>query len=151
MRPVYQTKFNYGEGDCFSACVASIFEVLLSAATMRPYPDDIVAWTQRNYPALEYVSIDLCTNYKAHEDRWTYDLADINTIAPPTRGYWIASVPSLRLKRPPSDPYYPMPALHAIVMRGAAQVHDPNPNYGTPNYSQIAASLYWVVSDPAKL
>jgi hypothetical protein len=95
-----------------------------------PYDDDIAEWTSKNLPGMYYHSRDLCTNYRMDDEtgKWSYDYPT-DSLVPPVAGFWMAAIPSPGLKLPPEDPYYPMPALHAVVFKGSRLYHDPNPKY----------------------
>jgi hypothetical protein len=155
MIPVFQNKFGFGEGNCAWACLASVFELSLdSMPTEPPYPQDWFDWTQENVPHLVYTNKDLAYDYELRGSfpktkdfgtkRWTYkvNLQWEPPDASATGGYWIATVPSQRLKRPVEDPYYPLPALHAVVMLDRECVHDPNP-HNTLDPSPLVIQQTW--------
>lgn len=153
MIPVYQDQFDYGRGNCMWAAIASVFEVNLEQFRLcaPPCGDDIRKWTEIAYPHLTFHYRDLCTNYRVvkgfpdvpnwRTGRWAWDDPDQDAWEPPPAEYWIASVHSQRLKRPVEDGYYPMPALHAVVMNGHKMVHDPNPKNGA--YTPIVCGQSW--------
>jgi hypothetical protein len=157
MIPVFQDSFGFGNGNCAWACIASIFELSIEDVQDGgpPTDDDLVRWTRKHFPALAYQILDLGYDYDVvhgYPDckgvgtgRWTYKVRE--TWEPPdasvTDGYWMATVPSQTLKRPIKDPYYPMPALHAVVMKGRECVHNPNPkNFLDPN-PQVIMQSWW--------
>lgn len=151
MIPIFQTKFGYGEGNCAHACIASIFELPLKLVDFEVADwDEIQAWTALNFPELTVGEIDLAFNVEEKSNgRWAYEVP--NTWEPPTGAYWMASVNSRNLQRPESDPYYPMPALHAIVMKGRQIAHDPNPNNpymigGSPE--RVVMQTFWTKKTP---
>jgi hypothetical protein len=80
-------------------------------------------------------------------ERWTYDLPE--TWEPPVDYHWLASIYSPRLKRPVEDPYYPLPALHMVVMKGPVMVHDPNPDYAdqVPYEPTVVMQTWWTGPD----
>lgn len=140
MIPVYQTRFGWGEGDCFWACLASIFEEPLESfhygKLLAPNDPDIAKLSECRWPRLKFHFDDLGRNYRLvdgpsvpghpHPQRWKYDPpAEWDA---PTLGYWIASVFSQKLRHPIESPYYGMPGLHAVIMHGRHVVHDPNPH-----------------------
>lgn len=152
MRPVFQDRFGYGEGNCAWACVASILEIDLDDLRFPPPTDaDLLAWTEQ-HTSLRYNFVDLGTNFRVvggfpdapsvGTGRWTYDLPAEWT--PPPTEFWMATINSLGLERPVSDPYYPMPALHAVVMQGRKIAHDPNPAYALPYDPTVVAMSWWV-------
>ncbi len=120
--------------------MASIFEIeeadLKLYDFLAPDKDDTRKWTELVHPELEFHDEDCAYDFELIDadlawggdpQRWTYKVPD--SFEAPTARFWIASVFSPGLTRPTTDPYYPMPALHAVVMRGKKLVHDPNPNY----------------------
>lgn len=159
MKPVYQDRFGLGQGNCAWACVASLFEISLDDLRFPPPTDDnLREWTNLNMPDTEFHYRDLGFNYRVVEGypdvegvgtgRWAYDLPD--EWDPPAADYWLASVNSLGLKRPVEDSYYPMPALHMVVMRGRDLVHDPNPKYAArmPYTPTVVAQSWWTKKTP---
>jgi hypothetical protein len=151
MRRVWQDRFGFGDGNCAWAALASIFNLDYPP---RGYPpaciEDFKAWTSRFRPDLCVHERNLATNYRVVEGfpdyegvgsgRWTYDIPE--TWEPPVDDWWIATVQSQSLKRPISDPYYPMPALHAVVMCGPDFVHDPNPR-NEQKMMPLIAQTWW--------
>lgn len=158
MKPVFQDTFGHGQGNCAWACVASLFELSLPEAQQHFGPpdfQDLREWTKLFRPELEYKYIDLGYDYEIVDGfpdcegvgtgRWTYKIAA--DWEPPdaslTDGYWLATVPSQKLVRPVSDPYYPMAALHMVVMRDRVCVHDPNPNNDLIRHPQVIDLHWW--------
>lgn len=156
MIPVYQHSFGYGKGSCAWACVASIFEVSIESLKidkiMPPTDTDLAKFTACRWPAIQFHYEDLACDYELidgpsvpehpHPKRWSY--AAPETFEPPPVEFWMATVFSPGLKRPVGDPYYPMPALHAVVMQGDKLAHDPNPNYTHSElYSPVVAKSWW--------
>jgi hypothetical protein len=155
MKPVYQDRRGYGQGNCVWACVASIFEIPLELLRYPPPCEaDLRRWTAFHQPYREFHYADLSTNYRLVDgypeapgvgtSRWAYDLCEPGDYEPPEVEFWIASIPSPGLKLPVEDPYYPMPALHAVVMRGDTCVHDPNPDYRINPHPQVVAAEWWL-------
>jgi hypothetical protein len=153
-RRVYQDRFGYGEGNCAWACVATLFGVGLDRLRLPPPSDsELMAWSKGAAPMLEFHNRDLATNYRIEEGyedvegvgtgRWAYDVPD--EWEPPVPGFWLASVNSPGLKRPVEDPYYPMPALHMVVMCGRDMYHDPNPRYAdlVPYEPTVVGQTWW--------
>jgi len=158
MKPVYQDTFGHGNGNCAWAVVASIFELSLKDAQGAfgpPCSEDLDLWTRMHMPGYKYHNLDLGYDFEIVEGypdcegvgtgRWTYKVRD--EWEPPdasaTDGYWFGTIPSQRLVRPVSDPYYPMPALHAVVMRGRVCVHDPNPNNHLDPHPRVLELSWW--------
>lgn len=115
--------------------------------------EDLAKWTECRFPEYEFHWKDLCYDYDTvpadpswggDPYRWTYKVP--LTWEPPPADYWMASVYSPALTRPPEDPYYPFPALHAVVFRGDKLAHDPNPQYGPEDqkgYSVVLRQTWW--------
>jgi hypothetical protein len=154
MKPVYQDRMGYGQGNCVWACIASIFEIPLELLRYPPPCETVLRrWTAREQPYLQFHYTDLSTNYRLVEGypdvpgvgtaRWAYDVREPDDYDPPEAEFWIASIPSPVLKRPIEDSYYPMPALHAVVMQGRECVHDPHPDYAINPYPRVAAAARW--------
>ena len=152
MRGVYQTRKGFGRGNCVAACLATVLEVPLEEVDwIQGYSQEIVAYTKRWLPAWEYVSVDMGYDYDLvpmpelgeGQSRWTYKLYPYEK--PPTEGYWFASVPSKSLVRPPENDYYPLPALHFVVMKGDELAWDPNANNKHERYwgNEIHGYGYW--------
>lgn len=155
MIPVFQTQFGYGKGSCHLACIASIFEC--EEADLKLYDflamdeEDTAKWTECCRPELEFHSEDLGYDFELVDaspawggdpQRWTYKVRE--TYEPPPVEFWIASIFSPAVKRPMADPYYPMPALHAVVMRGNQIAHDPNPAYDTVGHiPRVVMKSWW--------
>lgn len=103
MKPVDQTQFGVPNGNCFSACVASILELPLDEVPFfmgseGDWFDDLNDWLRdRGLYAIRFAFSDKYTFYPA--------------------GYYIVGGVS------PRNP----DALHAVVALGDKVVHDPNP------------------------
>lgn len=166
MKPVFQDSFGFGNGNCTWAAVASIFELSLSEAQGESGPGDsadVLAWTKARFPNLSFNNLDLGYDYEIVDGypdcefvgtgRWTYKIAKYwdPPDAAATDGYWLGVVPSQRLKRPVCDPYYPMVALHAVVMLGRKCVHDPNPKNVLIEHPQITQLSWWESSEVVSL
>ncbi len=155
MRPVFQDQFGYGSGNCAWACIASIMECEIDDLGCRglasPTDPDIDKLTELRWPGLESRHEDCAYDFEMVAVpldwggdlgvRWTYKVPGRWT--PPTQGHWMASIFSPGLTRPKSDPYYPLPALHAVVMRGAEKVHDPHPDYADTELLSPVVMKYW--------
>lgn len=155
MKPVYQDRFGYGEGNCVWACIASIFEIPLESLhgeRAGPCDADLTKWTDRAMPHLEYRYEDCAYDYELvpgpstekhpHPERWTYKVPA--TFKPPPVQFWGATVWSPKLKHPIDSPWYGMPGLHMVVMEGDKMIHDPNPNYTHDElYSPVVAKSWW--------
>ena len=117
MKPVFQTQFDIpanGEsidptkhGDCFKACIASIFELPLDEIPYFVHHED-TWWSEFTL---------WCKDTQQIIPMWLHGLTD-----PKLQTYYIASVPSPR-STPESL------ANHEIVMKGSEVVHDPHPGY----------------------
>lgn len=103
MKPVYQTIFNATEGNCFSACLASVLELPIEDVPnfcANPSPHwfaDVRSWL--NPFGLDAVNISV-------SDLSVYE----------ARGYYLLGGTSTR------GPY-----LHSVVAYNGVVVHDPNP------------------------
>ena len=102
MIPVDQTTFGRGAGNCFSACVASIFEVAIDELPNfrceRGWPQNFDGWLRDRGLA-----------------RMTVNVAGGGW--PPVGAWGIATGPSPRGE-----------FLHACVYKGNELVHDPHPS-----------------------
>lgn len=154
MRKVFQDKFDFGKGNCVWACIASLFDLELSDLDYAPpTSQDLIDWTKREMSDLEFHNVDYGYNYRVvdgYEDcehvgtgRWTYDLRPDEEKIKPTTEFWLASVHSLQLKRPICDSYYPMPALHMVVMQGDKLWHDPNPKNPRDYEPTVVMASWW--------
>ncbi len=108
MKPIDQTTFGFPDGNCYSACLASIFEVPL-ADTPQGLGRDPIGAIRRINDWLAPRGLSLV----AH----TYD----------ARKAWL----------PPADPWVILQGrsprgefLHATVGRGGEVIHDPHPSRG---------------------
>lgn len=108
MKPVDQTKFGRGEGNCFAACIASILEVPLEALpNINGYSDDewwtkTQRWVEENSD-YSYIEVNITS------------LEEANPIF--GSSYWIATG-----KSPRGD------FRHAVVYLRGKMVHDPHPD-----------------------
>lgn len=104
MIPIQQTKFGKRFGNCFEACIASIFEISLYEA-----PDLSI------YGSLWWVYFtDWCHERGLHPVDL---LIGTDTFSWVGDGYYIVSGPSPRIKY-----------LHAVVYKDGQMVHDPHPS-----------------------
>lgn len=157
MKKVYQDRFGF-EGNCVWACISSVFDIPLDELRFPPASvQALEAWSEANLPHLKFRNQDLATNFRLEGDfphaegvgteRWAYDLPErwYPPKAAATGGYWLASVYSLGMEREENDPYYPLPSLHMVVMRGRELVHDPNPNYAdrVPYTPTVVMKTWW--------
>jgi len=148
-------------GDCYPACLASIFELPLSAVPgMGGNTRTVFDWLALNFPGIGIVSRSWM------EPKAPYYRA----------GFWIATVISSRFREPDchhctpdrrrksKPPYFYRRAecpvcdgtghargLHAIVMENARRVWDPHPEADWTSEPQIVGEDYFVVTDPARL
>lgn len=154
MQKVFQDSFEFGKGNCVWACVASLFDLDLDDLRFPPPSDgELMAWSKRELPHLTFNNVDYGHNYRVVDGypdcpgvgtgRWTYDLRPEDERINPTTEFWLASVNSLRLKRPVCDSYYPMPALHMVVMRGNEIWHDPNPKNPRKYEPTVVMATWW--------
>jgi hypothetical protein len=104
MRPVDQTTYGVNDGNCFSACLASILEISIEGVPLflGPYWDDFLPWlADRGLSASLYRRDDYVP-----------------------QGYSIAGGPSKRFAG----------RMHACVAFNGVVVHDPHPSRdGLPN------------------
>lgn len=122
MIPVDQTTFGLDKGNCFAACVASIFEVALDTlpnfCCEEWWPHNFTNWLYDR--ELAYVTIPATNVTSIHE-----------------LVYGIAAGPSPRGE-----------FLHSCVYRGSVLVHDPHPSRdGLLCLKEIDT---FVVLDPAR-
>lgn len=123
MKPIMQTKFGVDEGNCFSACLASILEIPIEQIPnfCVEYPSDWLNKTNEWLAGLGLVLVDFTVE----------GLPDYDT-------YWIASGLSPRLT-----------CDHSVVYHASAMVHDPHPSgdglKGKPKYGSII-----LLRDPAQ-
>lgn len=149
-------------GDCYPACIASIFELPLSQVPgRRGNRQEVFDWLALNFPGVGVIS-----------RHWTVprDEPDFH------QGYWIATVISRRFRmadcqsciadrrRKSNPPYFwrreECPAcegtgeelgLHAVVMEGRQRVWDPHPKADRDAPLQFRGEDVFVVTDPARL
>ncbi len=115
MKPVYQTVFTKGDGNCYPACLASILELELSEVPLFTDSD----WWLRYREWLRPLNLSFLTMPLSHEREGLDDWY----LAMP--GYTIIAVQS------PGIP----DCLHAVVALDGKVVHDPNPRYSDHVYS----------------
>jgi hypothetical protein len=132
MIPVYQTKFGSPQarpeeqGNCYAACVASIFEL-----TLEDVPDESPARIVAFYKAWDawFAERGLAPYYikaKLHTERvpgWSIGTVRSNM------GAW----------------------NHAVVCLDGRVVHDPNPNFGPDTYKAPMGYEAFVVINPAEV
>lgn len=148
-------------GDCYPACIASIFEIPLGMAPgMSGNTQAVHEWLALNFPGIGIVSRHW------DEPKEPYYRA----------GFWIATIISSRFREPDchrcttdrrrksSPPYWyrrdECPScegtgealgLHAVVMENAKRVWDPHPQADWAAPLRIVGEDYFVVTDPARL
>lgn len=149
-------------GNCFPACVASIFEVpLKDAPGAHGNVQKVRDWLALNFPGIGLVARD-----------WTEPRDWVHH-----GGYWIATVVSSRFRERdchhcttdrrrrsrPEHGFYRREecpycggsghsrGLHAIVMEHARRVWDPHPEADWYSEPQIVGEVFFTVEDPAKL
>lgn len=148
-------------GDCYPACIASIFEIPLDQAPgQRGSTQEVWDWLALNFPGVSVVArswIEPRDEPDRHE------------------GYWIATVVSSRFREPDcqycsvereeSDPGYfwrrdECPAcegtgeargLHTVVMEGSKRVWDPHPKADWDTPLRFVGEDYFIVTDPARI
>lgn len=117
MIPVRQTLFGTREGNCWSACIASITGIPISeipnfCVEYKSY------WWEETLKWLEARGLTGIHQTIFHRKDWSYD------------GYWLASG-----KSPRAD------CDHCVVFKGNKMVHDPHPSNdgieGKPLYATI--------------
>lgn len=95
MKPVTQTRGYENDsfrGNCFPACIASIFELPLPAVP-RYDTQHVYNWLRRRYPGIGMKRI---VYFKPHP-KYPFEYVDIAKAKPPDHpGYWIATVESPR-------------------------------------------------------
>ena len=149
-------------GNCFPACVASIFELPIDQAPgTRGNTQHVRDWLALNFPGIGLVSRD-----------WNEPRDHVYN-----GGYWIATVLSTRFREPDchhcttdrrrkSKPEWdfwrrdecprcegtghPI-GLHAIVMEHANRAWDPHPEADWDSEPQIMGETVFTVEDPSRL
>lgn len=129
MIPIDQTMFGEDQGDCLSACLASILEIPLEDV---PYFADIED------------NIEFYKAINAWLRPYGYFYLTIEPGGVEELNCWgdyyaILSGPA---ERPWGEP------SHAVVARGGELVHDPNPNYGRTGIKTITGINFLVPLDP---
>lgn len=114
MKPVDQTVFGEGKGNCFAACVASILEIPLEEVPnfcgLHPEPDG--TWYREFLRWLSERGLAAMTQqFPGDPDSF---MSWVRTCAPNIP--WIAGGPTDR-------------GLHCCVYVGDRLAHDPNPNH----------------------
>jgi hypothetical protein len=123
VKPVYQTIDDAFDGNCFSACVASIFEVAL----------------------------DSVPSFEGEDGEWAFAWNDwlrqynlgMMTVEP--RGPWEEHIHGFRIGIAPTGKGH----SHAVVFEGMAFRHDPMPDGCTYEREQIEGWAVFYVLDPA--
>lgn len=138
-------------GNCFAACVASIFE--------RPLADfydvydyqGLCRWIKAAYPGVGARSRWHATDdpdRRGTQDDWI-DPVPLGSVVPdssvPGALLWIATAKSPRIGKTAYGP-----GLHCVVMRGAEMVWDPHPHREQGVGNQYAMTWFEVV-DPGRL
>ena len=123
MKPVEQREFGEGKGDCFRACVASIFELLLDQV---PHfcKGDADNWWDRLQKWLKprgFCAVPICK-----DDTILKDLTGTSCIlsGPTTRGI-----------------------LHSVVRHGDGLVWDPHPEH--TGLTKVKDIILFVARDPS--
>ncbi len=119
MKPVYQTKFGGKSsalderGNCFQACLASVFELPLGEAFDVTHYDTPEWWDQFNAWLAEFGLACVYVTTLAGED------GQVHRPWSESLGYHIGRVDSTT---------WTDGTRHAVVMKGDEVVHDPNPH-----------------------
>lgn len=151
------------EGDCFPACVASIFEIPLEQAPgRRGNTQEVWDWLALNFPGVGVVARSW--QVPRDEPEWH-------------QGYWIATVLSARFREPDCGHCTPdrrrksrpdvgffrrdecpvcdgtghAVGLHAVVMEGRRRVWDPHPQADWDAPLRFMGEDFFVVTDPSRL
>ncbi len=132
MKPVDQTLFGFTEGNCFAACLASIFELPLEkvpnfCAKLDEWPENFYGWLRdRGLCFLELNYVDWVLPY-----------------LPP--GAWcLASGPSPRTKITLAGTM-----LHTVVWKDGKIIHDPHPSHS--GLLSVLMIAYFAMLDPSSL
>jgi hypothetical protein len=130
MKPVDQTKFGEGDGNCFEAILASILEIPLDGipsfgATSEPegWMDDLNEWLQQfGVQAIQIMPTD------RHMELLHGCYCEATIRSP--RFYWL---------------------YHSVVVKGGEVVHDPHPSRASLGKAdRLVAVTAFVSIDPAK-
>lgn len=157
-------------GNCFAACVASVFEVPIEVLPELHGRQDsaLMEWLHIHYPGVavrtrDHVPFDA-------DDDWPKGLY-------PPSGFWIANVQSPRFTedctahtRDGGEPMPPnwydiadcphcegtgtRPGFHAVVARFGEVAHDPHPDvtgYGWEYNGKLCGITWFEVTDPGRL
>lgn len=127
MKPVDQTLFGVGVGDCFAACVASLLGLPLSAVPNfcaehgeGDWYEHFSKWlNERGFAPLTF-SLPTEAMLEAHIE-WAKKFAPSIP--------WIAGGDTSRGK-------------HAVVFVGSELAHDPNPNFGRVGLTRIEDATF---------
>lgn len=156
-------------GNCYQACVASIFELAIDMVPdLHGRGDSLLQhWLDVHYPGVAVRSRDVVP-LDPRTEQFTL---------PVGQGWWIATVQSTRFVEPcnyhvveggePMPPYWyhalecphcggngDRPGFHAIVCRGNKVEHDPHPDCGGYDWSYVGKLVgvtSFEVSDPSRL
>lgn len=123
MKPVWQTIFGKGEGNCLPACIASVLELELEAVP------------------------NFCALYKSYWqeelNKWLhrYGLGALTVAfpgdSPITKGWCLAG-----------GPCGPEGVMHSVVMKDMKMIHNPHRGWG--ELSRVVDYTFFVVLEPAK-
>jgi hypothetical protein len=125
MKPVDQTLFGVGEGNCFAACVASILELNLDSVPNFCADNADTEWYMQFIKWLAPRGLaPLTQQFPGDPDNF---MAWVRKCAP--RIPWIAGGPTER-------------GMHCCVYVGDQLVHDPNPNHGRKGLDAVDDATY---------
>jgi hypothetical protein len=115
MKPVYQTKFGFPDGNCFAACIASIFE-LPSADDVPNFCSIAEDWVKAasDWCAEKFGFALIALRYPP-EEQYADSAAYMMDFFGHSGAYVICGVRTTRGH------------LHAVIYRGGKLVHDPHP------------------------
>jgi hypothetical protein len=130
MIPVFQTNTSPIDGNCFQACVASIFELSLDEV---PHFCKKVEGDQWWYDFRDWLSDKnySCANEKISEENGKEWLDWLNAID----CYGIGSIKSGNL-------------YHAVVVKGSKIIHNPWPSYNGNNDEDLVDVTLFLVKNP---
>jgi hypothetical protein len=177
VKPVTQTVGYVDDdnrGNCMAACLATIFELPLSAVPRKDNREKIQKWLDKRVPGVTIES----RSYDEPHPKYPFEQSAVFNERPPLHNsYWIATVKSPRftttcnrcwgqrkiqvildtearrkrtIKCHRCDGSGRQPGLHAVVMQYAKLAWDPSPQRDMGHGGFHGETLF-IVGDPARL
>lgn len=132
MKPVDQTTFGAKEGNCFAACLASVLELPIEKVPNFCVSSDWQRLCNAWLAQFGLMFFEAHWSEGAPPELWRHPVIQPGQL-------WIATGPAERDGQK---------LHHAVVMRGARMVHDPNPRHGRNGIEKVLGVGFLIEIEP---